>query len=68
MKYEKNFKLLPYSTETPEVSQVTTKFNNALKSNTFPDEKVTIYYQALSKIKDLTTTNSENIENKYDKY
>ena len=53
MKYAKKFKLVPYSTETPEVSQVATTFNNALTSNTFPDEKVKIYNQALSKIKEL---------------
>ena len=50
MKYAKKFKLILYSTETPAVSQVTTTFNNAFTSNTFPDEKVKINNQALSKI------------------
>jgi len=66
MKYAKKFKLVPYSTETPGVSQVTTTFNNALTSNTFPDEKVKIYNQALSKIKELNPTDTN--EKKYDEY
>ena len=67
MKYAKKFKLVPYSTETPGVSQVTTTFNNALTSNTFPDEKVKIYNQALSKIKELNPTDT-SIDKKYDKF
>ena len=66
MKYAKKFKLVPYSTETPGVSQVATTFNNALTSNTFPDEKVKIYNQALSKIKELNPTDTN--DNKYDAY
>ena len=41
MKYAKKFKLVPYNTET-----------HGIISNTFPDEKVKINNQALSKIKD----------------
>ena len=67
MKYAKKFKLVPYSTETPGVSQVATTFNNALTSNTFPDEKVKIYNQALSKIKELNPTDT-SIDKKYDKF
>ena len=58
MKYAKKIKLVPYSIETPAVSQLTSTLNNALTKNTFSDEKVKIYYQALSKIKEI---NSENI-------
>ena len=57
MKYAKKFKVVPYSTETPTASQLTSSFNNALTKNTFSDEKVKIYNQALSRIKDLTTEN-----------
>ena len=57
MKYAKKFKVVPYSTETPTASQLTSTFNNALTKNTFSDEKVKIYNQALSRIKDLTPEN-----------
>ena len=57
MKYAKNFKVASYSTETPTASQLTSTFNNALTKNTFSDEKVKIYNQALSRIKDLTPEN-----------
>ena len=66
MKYAKMFKLVPYSTETPAISQVIITYNNALTSNTFPDEKVKINNQALSKIKELKPTDTN--ENKYDEY
>ena len=56
MKYAKKLKLVPNSTEKPGVSQVTTTFNNALTSNTFPNEKVKTYNKALSKIKELNPT------------
>ena len=58
MKYAKKFKVVPYSIETPAVSQLTSTFNNSLTKLTFSDEKVKIYNQGLSKIKEL---NSENI-------
>jgi len=62
MKYAKKFKVVPYSAETPGISQVNSTFNNALTSNTFPDEKVKIYNQALSKIKDVNPANLAEIE------
>ena len=66
MKYAKKFRVVPYTTETPALSQIATTFNTALTTKTFPDEKVKIYNQALSKLKELkpenipTTTTLEN--------
>ena len=54
MKYAKQFKVVPYSTETPSVSQLPSTFNNAFTKNISSDKKVIIYNQALSRIKDLT--------------
>ena len=39
-------------------------FNNALTNDKYPDEKVKIYNQASSKIKDLNPTNIASIESK----
>ena len=47
MKYAKKFKVVPYSIETPTVSQLTSTLNNSLTKNTFSDEKVKIYNQEL---------------------
>ena len=66
MKYAKKFRVVPYTTETPALSQIATTFNTALTTKTYPDEKVKIYNQALSKLKELkpenipTTTTLEN--------
>ena len=51
MKYAKKFKVVPYSIETPAVSQLTSTLNNSLTKNTYSDEKGKLYYQALSKKK-----------------
>jgi hypothetical protein len=64
MKYAKKYKLVPYTNETPSASQLIPTFNNALTTDKFPDEKVKIYHQALSKIKDLNPTNLSAIESK----
>ena len=64
MKYAKKFKLVPYTNETPAASQIVSTFNNALTTDKYPDEKVKIYNQALSKIKDLNTANISAIESK----
>ena len=64
MKYAKKFKLVPYTNETPAASQIVSTFNNALTTDKYPDEKVKIYNQALSKIKDLNPTNITAIESK----
>ena len=65
MKYAKKFKLVPYNNETPAASKIVITFNNALKTDKYPDKKVKIYNQALSKIKDLNPTNITAIESKY---
>ena len=64
MKYAKKFKLVPYTNETPAASQIVSTFNNALTTDKYPDEKVKIYNQALSKIKDLNPANISAIESK----
>jgi hypothetical protein len=64
MKYAKKFKLVPYTNETPAASQIVSTFNNALTTDKYPDEKVKIYNQALSKIKDLNPANLSVIESK----
>jgi len=64
MKYAKKYELFPYTNETPSASQLIPTFNNALTTDKFPDEKVKIYHQALSKIKDLNPTNLSAIESK----
>ena len=64
MKYAKKFKLVPYTNETPAASQIVSTFNNALTTDKYPDEKVKIYNQALSKIKDLNPANLSAIESK----
>ena len=66
MKYAKKFRVVPYTTETPALSQVATTFNTALTTNTYPDEKVKIYNQALSRIKEIKAENvpTTEVENK----
>ena len=57
MKYAKKFRVVPYTTETPALSQIASTFNTALTTKTYPDEKVKIYNQALSKIKEMKAEN-----------
>ena len=67
MKYAKKFRVVPYTTETPALSQIATTFNTALTTKTYPDEKVKIYNQALSKLKELKSENTPStptVENK----
>ena len=64
MKYAKKFKLVPYTNETPAASKFFSTFNNALATNKYPDEKVKIYNQVLSIIKELNPTNITAIESK----
>ena len=51
MKYAKKFGVVPYTTGTLALWQIDTTFNT--KTNTYPDEKVKICNQALSKIKEM---------------
>ena len=61
MKYAKKFRVVPYTTETPALSQIATTFNTVLTMKTYPDWKVKIYNQALYKLKEFKSENIPSI-------